>query len=389
MAMLPAQDRDVSDAEVARVHRSALLIDTHNDAPMKTVTGFDIGPRAAGGHTDLPRLREGGVGAVFFAAYVAASYAREGKAAHRVLDMIGSIRHDIAARYPESFALATSAAEIEAARRQGKIAALIGVEGGHAIENSLHILRNLYALGVRYMTLTHSNTNDWADSSGDQKNGRVKHHGGLTAFGREVVREMNRLGMLVDVSHVSDETFRDVLEVSAAPVFASHSSCRALCDVPRNMTDEMIAAMAKKGGVIHINFNCGFISQKTADAEKKERVWERWAEIEKQHAGNPAGMRAAMDRLNEAMKGLVPRATLADVVAHIDHAVRVAGVDHVGIGSDFDGIDCAPEGLDDVSKFPKLTRALLEKGYAAEDIRKIYGGNTLRLMRAVQSSAAR
>lgn len=382
MAALQAQNRPIADAEVKEVHRSAILIDSHNDVPMKTVAGFDIGPRSATGHTDLVRLREGGVGAVFFAAYVAASYAREGKSAHRALDMIGSIRHDIAARYPDAIAPAASAAEIEAAHRQGKVAALIGVEGGHAIENSLYILRDFYALGVRYMTLTHVNTNDWADSSGDQNNAGVKHHNGLTDFGRDVVREMNRLGMLVDVSHVADKTFRDVLETSAAPVFASHSSCRALCNVPRNMTDEMIVAMARKGGVIQINFSCGFLSQKTADAERSARVYERWSEIEKKYGADPERLLAETKKLTAEMRGRVPRATLADVVAHIDHAVKIAGVDHVGIGSDFDGIECAPEGLDDVSKFPNLTRALLEKGYTAADIRKIYGENTLRLMRA-------
>ena len=363
-------------------NRAVILIDTHNDVPSKTVAGFDIGKRAGEGHTDLPRLREGGVGAVFFAAYVAANYAREGKAAHRALDMIGSIRHDIVERYPNDFVLATSAAEIERAHRKGKIAALIGVEGGHAIEDSLYVLRDFYALGVRYMTLTHVNTNAWADSSGDQDNPAVVHHNGLTDFGRQVVREMNRLGMLVDVSHISDKTFRDVLDTSTAPVMASHSSCRALCDVPRNMTDQMIAAMAKKGGVIQINFNCGFLSQKTADAEKAAGIERRYYAIEKQYEGDPERMRAEIEKLDAEVRARIPRATLADVVAHIDHAVKVAGIDHVGIGSDFDGIQCAPEGLDEVSKFPNLTRALLEKGYRAADIRKIYGGNTLRLLRA-------
>ena len=383
LGALEAQDRRITDAEVAQVHRSAILIDTHNDVPMRTLAGFDIGKRADTGHTDLVRLREGGVGAVFFAAYVAAEYARQGQSAHRVLDMIGTIRHDIVARYPDGFAPAGSAAEIEAGHRQGKVAALIGVEGGHAIENSLHILRDLYALGVRYMTLTHVNTNDWADSCGDEKDPAVQHHNGLTPLGKDVVREMNRLGMLVDVSHVSDRTFWDVLAASEAPVFASHSSCRAVCNVPRNMTDEMIVALAKKGGVVQINFACGFLSQKTADAERDANVYARWGEIEKKFAGDPERLKAEAAKLEVEMRGKVPRAMLADVVAHIDHAVKIGGVDHVGIGSDFDGIPCAPEGLDDVSKFPNLTRALLEKGYTAEDIRKIYGGNTLRLMRAV------
>src|SRR5258708_1146481 len=264
--------------------------------------------------------------------------------AHRTLDMIDTIRHDIVERYPNDFVLALTAADIERAHRRGKIAALIGIEGGHASEDSLGFLRDYYATGARYMTLTHTNTNGWADSSGDVGRAGVTHHNGLTDFGKEVIREMNRLGMIVDISHVADKTFWDALDVSAAPIFASHSSCRALADVPRNMTDEMIQALAKKGGVVDINFSCGFLSAR------------------------PAG---------ESSEG----ATLQDVVNHIDHVVKIAGIDAVGLGSDFDGIRCAPKGLDDVSKFPNLTRALLEKGYSAVDIRKIYGGNVVGVIK--------
>ncbi len=334
-------------AEADRVHRSAILIDTHNDVPLRVIRGFDIGPRAKDGHTDLPRLREGGVDAVFFSAYVSPGYVPKGQSARRALEMLDAVRNGIIARYPRDFAPALTAADIESAHRQGKIAALIGVEGGHAIENSLGVLRMFCALGARYMTLTHANTNDWADSSGDANNPEVPHHNGLTDFGRQVIAEMNRLGMIVDVSHVSDKTLLDVLEASRAPVFASHSSCRALCNDPRNLTDEMIRALASKGGLIQINFNPGFLTKRQT-----------------------------------------PPASLADVVAHIDHAVKVGGIDAVGIGSDFDGIDQAPVGLEDVSKFPHLTRALLEKGYSAADIRKIYGGNLLRMMRAVEAVAA-
>jgi membrane dipeptidase len=352
-----AQNRSISEAEVMRVHRSALLIDTHNDLPTRTVDGFDVGSRARDGHTDIARLKEGGVGATFFAAYVASRYVEGNHSANRALQMIDSVRHDIAGRYPNDFFFATSVKDIEEAHKQGKIAALIGIEGGHAIEDSVRLLRDYYALGVRYMTLTHTNTNGWADSSGDMANAQVKHHDGLTDFGKDVIREMNRLGMMVDISHVADKTFWDALAVSNAPIFASHSSARALTNVPRNMTDEMIVALAKKGGVVDVNFNCGFISQKSADAE--------------------------------ARKEKPPRATLADVVAHIDHIRKIAGIDAVGIGSDFDGIECTPEGLEDVSKYPSLTRALLEKGYSAEDIRKIYGGNFLRVMRAVEMAAGK
>ncbi|MGD1072782.1 MAG: dipeptidase [Bryobacteraceae bacterium] len=355
--------RPVTDAMVREVQRSAILIDTHNDVPSRTIDGFDIGPRAPTGphmgHTDIPRLREGGVDAVFFSAYVAANYAKDATAAHRALDMIDTIRHDIVALHPNDFVFATSAAEIEAAHRQGKIAALIGLEGGHAIEDDPRVLRDFYALGVRYVTLTHTNTNDWADSSGDISDRSVKHHDGLTPLGRQMIVAMNQMGMIVDISHVSDKTFRDVLEVAKAPPIASHSSCRALSNVPRNMTDEMIVALAKMGGVIQINFDCEFLSQKSADA-----------------------LRAA--RARGAKNVQETPATLADAVEHIDHVVRIAGIGAVGIGSDFDGVTCTPTGLEDVSKFPNLTRALLEKGYSPDDIRKIYGGNTLRLMRAVE-----
>lgn len=355
--MAYSQNRTVTDAEVMRVHRSALLIDTHEDLPTRTVDGFDVGSHTGSGHVDIARLKEGGVGGAFFAAYVASRYVEGNHSANRALQMIDSVRTDIVARYPNDFMLATSVKDIEEAHRRGKIAALIGIEGGHAIEDSLRLLRDYYDLGVRYMTLTHTNTNNWADSSGDINNPAVKHHDGLTDFGKEVVREMNRLGMMVDISHVADKTFWDALAVSRAPIFASHSSARALTNVRRNMTDEMIAALAKKGGVVDVNINCAFISQKSADAEAR----------------------------NEKP----PRATLADVVAHIDHIRQVGGIDAVGIGTDFDGIECTPEGLDDVSKFPNLTRALLEKGYTAEDIRKIYSGNFLRVMRAVEVAAGK
>ncbi|PYT13972.1 MAG: membrane dipeptidase, partial [Acidobacteria bacterium] len=262
-AIAAAQNHTVTDAEVMKVHRSALLIDTHNDITSRTVEGFDIGPRNTSDkptHTDLVRMREGGLGAEFFAVYVAAGYVDGNHSANRTLQMIDTVRHDIISKYPKDFMLATTAADIEAAHRQGKIAALLGIEGGHAIEDSLRLLRDYYALGVRYMTLTHSNTNNWADSSGDITRQEVQHHNGLTDFGKEVVREMNRLGMMVDISHVADKTFWDALEVSRAPIFASHSSCRALANVPRNMTDEMIVALAKKGGVVQINFSCGFLT---------------------------------------------------------------------------------------------------------------------------------
>jgi len=348
-----AGDSKKIDKQVAAITKSAILIDTHNDIPSFTVDGADIGasPKT---QTDITRLHTGGVGAVFFSVYVAGTYVNGNHSANRTLQMIDSVQHDILDRYPGTFSPALTAADIEKAHRRHKIAGLMGLEGGHAIEDSPRLLRDYYRLGVRYMTLTHWNTNGLGDSATDVNNPQVQHHNGLTPLGKEVVHEMNRLGMMVDISHTADKTFYDALEASQAPIIASHSSCRAITNAPRNMTDDMIKALAKKGGVIQINMNCGFLSQKSADAPK----------------------------------GAPVRATLADIVAHIDHARQVGGIDAVGIGTDFDGITCTPEGLDDVSKFPALTRALLEKGYSPADIKKIYGGNTLRLMRQVEKVAA-
>jgi membrane dipeptidase len=382
-----AQTRKVTDAEVMKVHKSAILIDTHNDVTSRTVSGFDIGEHSTEGHTDIPRLRAGGVGGVFFAVFVGANYVKENHAANRALQMIDTTRHDIAGRYPKDFMLAFTAADVETAHNQGKIAALMGIEGGHAIEDSLRLLRDFYLLGVRYMTLTHVNTNNWADSSGDIDVADVKHHNGLTDFGKDVVREMNRVGMIVDISHVSDKTFWDALEVSKAPIFASHSSAKALSNIPRNMTDDMIIALAKKRGVVQINFGCDFLSQKSADAAKSFDAFAKYRALSEKYKDNPDKLAAEMKSLFDEMKTKVPRATLADAVAHIDHVKTIAGIDAVGIGSDYDGVGCVPEGLDDNSKYPNLTRALLEKGYSADDIRKIYGGNTLRLMREVEKAA--
>lgn len=361
----------VSDADARRVHQSLLLIDTHNDVPMKVLKGYDLADPSPRGSTDIPKLKAGNAGAVFFAAYVPARYAGNG-AADYCRRVMKAIREGIAAKHPETFAFATTAADIEAARKQGKIAALIGIEGGHAIEDSLDNLREFFRYGARYMTLTHSNTNNWADSSGGKP-----RHGGLNAFGEKVVAEMNRLGMMVDISHVSDETFHDVMRVTKAPAIASHSSCRALAQAPRNMTDDMLRALAKNGGVVQINFACSFLSEKARTDRSGERK-----KVSAKYGSD-------MDAVRAATESRFARATLSDVVAHIDHAVKVAGIDHVGIGSDFDGIDCAPAGLEDNSKFPALTKALLERGYKPADIAKIYGGNTLRVMRAVEKAAAR
>ena len=349
--------RAVTDEEVARVHKSALLIDTHNDVTGATVAGLDLGKPNTDHMTDIPRMKKGGMAAQFFAVYVAASYVEGNHSANRALQMIDTVRHDIIDRHPNDLVLAATAADIRRAHQQGKIAALLGIEGGHAIEDSVRLLRDYFDLGVRYMTLTHTNSNHWADSSGDTNH----PNNGLSPLGREIVAEMNRLGMIVDISHVSDKTFWDALETSKAPIFASHSSCRAISPAPRNLTDEMISALAKKRGVVQINFYCDFLNPEVFHA-------------------NEAAAAKKQGRTTQ-------RATLADVVKHINHVVQIAGIDAVGLGSDFDGIECAPEGLDSVDKWPNLTRALLEEGYTAEEILKIYGENTLRLMSEVEAVA--
>src|SRR5271168_336023 len=378
--------KPVTQAEVARITRDAILIDTHNDVPSNTVDGYDIATPSKGSQTDLPRMR-GFLGAEFFSVYVAASYVEGNHSANRALQMIDTTRTDILSRYPNDFVAATTAADIVKAHKEHRIAGLMGIEGGHAIEDSLRLLRDYYALGVRYMTLTHFNTNNWADSEGDFEDTKVKHHNGLTSFGKDVVREMNRLGMMVDISHTADKTFYDALEVSTAPIIASHSSCRAVSNHTRNMTDDMIRALAAKGGTIQINFDCAYLSQRYSDASKPIMAELRPRFQEAMKIEDPVAREAAIDKLVEESTAKLPPATLADVVAQIDHAVKIGGIDHVGIGTDFDGVGCVPKELSSYDKFPVLTRALLEKGYSAEDIKKIYGGNILRVMRAVEQRA--
>jgi membrane dipeptidase len=383
---LTAQSHKVTQAEVDRITKEAILIDTHNDVTSRTVEGYDIAAPNTRGQTDLARMK-GFLGAEFFAVFVSAEYVNGNHSANRTLQMIDTVRTDITAAHPKDFVFATTADDIVRAHNEHKIAALMGIEGGHAIEDSLRLLRDYYALGVRYMTLTHFNTNDWADSQGDAENPKVAHHNGLTPFGKDVVREMNRLGMMVDISHTADKTFWDALETSSAPIIASHSGCRAVTSYTRNMTDDMIKALAAKGGVVQINFGCEFLSQRYFNDSKplQTALREQYAEAIK--IEDPAARSAAIEKLRAEFTSKVPPATLADVVAQIDHAVKVGGVDHVGLGTDFDGVACVPPELDSYSKFPALTRALLEKGYSGDDIKKIYGGNLLRVMRAVEQKA--
>jgi len=369
----------------ARLHREAIVIDTHNDIPMlMTDKGYDLGIRhqSSEAQTDIPRMKEGGLDAEFFAAYVSPAYVKTGGAAGRAKQMIAAIAE--AARRNPDLELARSAADIRRIAASGKIAALIGVEGGHAIEDSLDNLREFHRLGARYMTLTHANTNNWADSSGDLDKPGVEHHNGLTDFGREVVREMNRLGMMVDVSHVSDKTFWDVIETTRAPIIASHSCARALANAPRNMTDDMLRAVGRNGGVVMVNFGGWFLNPEAPAASAK--LMPQFQALRERFPGDEARQEAEERKLVARM----PKVPLSMLVDHIVHIAKVAGIDHVGLGSDFDGVSgYLPEGVEDVSKLPNITYELLRRGYSEEDVRKILGGNILRVMEEREEAAKR
>ncbi|MGB6835028.1 MAG: dipeptidase [Candidatus Acidiferrum sp.] len=360
-----------------RLHFSSLVIDTHADTTQRFLdNSFDLGARNALGSIDIPRMKEGGLGAIFFSIWIPSKVTGP-DAVKRALDQIDAVREEVR-KHADDLALATTAEGIRAAHEHGKIAALIGVEGGHMIASDLSVLRTYAELGARYMTLTHTGNVEWADASTDKP-----VHNGLTDFGKEVVREMNRLGMIVDVSHVSDKTFADVLEVSKAPVFASHSDCRALCDAPRNMTDDMIRALAAKGGVIQINYHVGFLSQEFRNTEKAHPEWDKAISLEIQRrCGAREGCRLIEgDRITReyVTRGDLPKVEWTKIIEHINHAVKIAGIEHVGLGSDFDGANM-PFGMEDASKLPRITQALLEEGYSEGDVKKILGENTLRLM---------
>lgn len=349
-------------------------VDAHIDTLQRVlIDGVDLGQTQQRGHVDPPRLREGGVNAPFFALWVA-TYYHGADAVRRTLDLRDAFQKLLDA-HPDQIELALDAADVERIAGAGKIAAILTVEGGHQIDGDLSVLRIYHRLGVRSMTLTHFRNNDLGDSSTDQP-----RHNGLTAFGRQVVREMNRLGMIVDVSHVSDKTFYDTLAVTAKPVIASHSSCRALSDVPRNMTDDMLRALARNGGVVGINFGEGFLNPKDA-AILKAGI--RNISFREPNLTGKALDQYAAEQYHRDFKPIKPFATLNDAVAHIDHAVKVAGIDHVGIGSDFDGIAAPPRGLEDVSRIPALRAALLKHGYSEADVARISGGNFLRMLKRV------
>ena len=367
-AVALAQKDDGIAQRARQLHFSSIVLDTHVDTTPKLQTDWKFTEEHADGHVDLPRLKKGGLNALFFSIYMSGNVTGP-KAVNDSIERIAEV-HKLAHDLPDQIVLCVTADQVRAARKQSKIAALMGMEGGHMINNSLPILRMYAALGIRYLTLTHSVNTDWADSSGDKPK-----HNGLTDFGKDVIRELNRLGVLVDVSHVSDKTFWDALEISKAPMIASHSSCRSLCDHPRNMTDEMIKALAAKGGVIQINYHVEFLDNSAAGYYKKaEPVYRELMEKQGVQA-DPAKLR---DQIAERI-GPPPKVSWERIIDHIDHAVKLVGADHVGLGSDFDGA-MMPEGMENVSHLPKITEALLRKGYSAPDIKKILGENLLRVL---------
>ena len=362
--------------EARRIQANVLGVDGHNDTAQRILNEkTDIGKRLPDGTVDLPRLREGGVHVPFFALWVP-TYYQGSEAVRRTLDLRDAMQ-SVFDKYPDQIELAVSARDIERIVAQKKIAAVLTAEGGHQIDDDLGVLRMYRRMGILSMTLTHFRNNHWADSST-----AAPEHNGLTDFGKQVVREMNRIGMIVDISHVSDKTFYDVLEVTTKPVIASHSSCFVYSDIPRNMHDDMFRALAKNGGVVGVNFGSSFLNQQDAEALKKM--------IAQRNAAEPTATGAELDAYaakdyfaNNEGHPAVGHASVEDAAECIDHIVKIAGIDHVGIGSDFDGIPSVPAGLEDMSKMPNLTAALLKRGYTEEDIKKIMGGNFLRVLRDV------
>ena len=391
----PAQRMTPKTITPAQVQQSAIVIDTHADTPQRFLDeNFDLADPLGTGNLNLDSIHKGNLGAEFFSIWVEPTQYK-GQYARRTLELIDSVKLQVA-KHPDQTVFVTTPEGIEQAHREHKFAALMGIEGGHSIEDSLALLRQYYALGVRYMTLTWANSNGWADSSGDIDNTAIPHtKEGLTEFGKDVVYEMNRLGMMVDISHVSDRTFFRTLVITRAPIIASHSAARALCDAPRNMTDDMLRAVANsggpdsKGGVVQVNFYSGFISQAYRDAAKAQQpeVDKAVADVKaKYKAEGEEAPQAEIDKLQRSYADRIPRPPLSMLIDHIDHIAKVAGIDHVGLGSDFDGVSGQlPEGLDSPADLPKITAALKARGYSAEDCRKILGGNLLRVFREVEA----
>ncbi len=374
-----AQTNSISE-KARKLHFSSIVLDTHDDTTQRfSSSDFDLGKRNPTGSIDIPRMREGGMNAIFFSIWI------DGRimgppAIQKALDQIDAIRENVR-KYPNDLAFARTAEDVRRAHAQGKIAVLMGLEGGHMLGNDIRMVRIYSDLGVRYMTLSHFYNDEWADSSTDKP-----AHNGLTDYGKQIVTEMNRQGMLVDISHVSDKTFYDALAISKAPLIASHSSCRALCNHPRDMSDEMIKALAAKGGVIQINYEKSFIDQGYKDAaDKTGGVVEMMDRLKKQCGDDDACIEKKMveQEKQDTADGKLPHVSWTEIVDHIDHAVKLVGADHVGLGSDFDGANM-PEGMEDATHLPQITDALLKKGYSEADIRKILGENTLRVMAAAE-----
>jgi len=380
-ALLIASSADSISEQARRIHFSSIVVDTHDDTTQRFFTNdFDLGKRNVTGHIDIPRMREGGLGAIFFSIWI------DGRtlgppAVQQALDQIDAVQQNVH-KYSKDLAFARTAADVRRIHEQGKIAVLMGIEGGHMLGNDIRMVRIYSDLGVRYMTLSHFYNDEWADSSTDKP-----AHNGLTDYGKDIVREMNRVGMLVDISHVSDKTFYDALAVSRAPLIASHSSCRALCNHPRDMSDDMIKALAEKGGVIQINYEKSFIDQAYKDARDKQAggVVKVFEQIKKDCGTDQECFTRKMDEQEKLAteKGELPHVSWERIIDHIDHAVKLVGADHVGLGSDFDGASM-PEGMDDVTHIPQITDALLKRGYSESDIRKILGENTLRVLAAAE-----
>jgi len=400
-AMLCAQTTPKTSSKMTtklsseQVERSAIIIDTHADTPQRFVDeNYDLGDPLNGGNWNLEAAEKGNLGAEFFSIWVD-PVQNQAHFARRTLVLIDAVKQQVA-KHQDKMMFVTSPEGIELAHREHKIAALMGIEGGHSIEDSLALLRQFYSLGVRYMTLTWSNSNGWADSSGDINDTSVPHtKEGLSEFGKDVVYEMNRLGMMVDISHVSDRTFYRTLIITRAPVIASHSAARALCDAPRNMTDDMLRAVANsggpgsKGGVVQVNFYSAFISQKYRDAQKAQQPEVNKAVQTLKDKYKADGKEAPSDEIEKLQRQYadrIPRPPLSELIDHIDHIAKIAGVDHVGLGSDFDGVTGQlPEGIDSPGDIPKITAALMQRGYSAEDCRKILGGNLLRVFREIEN----
>ena len=374
----------VDPARVTRLLQRAVLIDLHDDTTQMIVDeGYNLAEKHDFGQVDIPRMRAGHISGLFLSIWTDPDRYTPTEA----LEEIDAVRRETA-RHPADLEPATTADEILSAKKRGHIAILMGVEGGQAIDSDLSILRTYFELGARYMTLTHTNHTPWADTSS-----KPPEHNGLTDFGKQVVREMNRLGMMVDISHVSDTTFYDALETSSAPIIASHSSCRALASAPRNMTDDMLRALAAKGGVVHINYYEGFLDsgfQERQAALKDEMTQQDAIDESTPKFGDRTQNGPAVRKINAARLAKLGRIPLSELLDHFEHAVKIAGIDHVGLGSDFDGVDdMLPEGMEDISRMPNLVRGLMERGFSDDDILKILGGNTLRVMREVEQAAKR